>query len=229
MNILRPSPKKEDRPDINLCDKIKTTASIQVSNSPVRSLIHDEKLPSRKLVERDESLRAKKSEAQVPSPKPKLPTRKLGESDMKSPKTEQKTRKENPTKESNKQAITPTATKRKSSVTPTSSERGGASEKPPAKKSKQTKPFGKLLEGVVVALSGFTNPLRSQLRDKLLAMGAKYKPDWNNTCTHLICAFYNTPKFREVKGKGKIVTKSWVEECFSEKKRLPWRRYFLLR
>ena len=127
MNILRPSPKKEDRPDINLCDKIKTTASIQVSNSPVRSLIHDEKLPSRKLVERDESLRAKKSEAQVPSPKPKLPTRKLGESDMKSPKTEQKTRKENPTKESNKQAVTPTATKRKSSVTPTSSERGGAS------------------------------------------------------------------------------------------------------
>lgn len=59
-------------------------------------------------------------------------------------------------------------------------------EKPTAKKSKITKPFGKLLEGAVVALSGFQNPLRGQLRDKLLAMGAKYRPDWNNTCTHLM-------------------------------------------
>ena len=41
------------------------------------------------------------------------------------------------------------------------------------KKVKRTKtlPFGRLLEGVVAVLSGFQNPLRGQLRDRLLAMG----------------------------------------------------------
>jgi hypothetical protein len=28
-----------------------------------------------------------------------------------------------------------------------------------------------------------------------------------------------------VKGKGKIVSKKWVENCFAEQKRLPWRRF----
>lgn len=98
------------------------------------------------------------------------------------------------------------------------------------KKVKRTKtlPFGRLLEGVVAVLSGFQNPLRGQLRDRLLAMGAKYKPEWNGQCTHLVSAFANTPKFREVKGRGKIVTKDWVEQCHAQRKRLPWRRYLPL-
>lgn len=54
------------------------------------------------------------------------------------------------------------------------------------KKPKVTKPFDRLMEDVVVTLSGFQNPLRSQLRDKLMAMGAVYKPDWNASCTHLM-------------------------------------------
>jgi hypothetical protein len=29
-------------------------------------------------------------------------------------------------------------------------------------------------------------------------MGAKYKGDWDWSCTHLICAFPNTPKFNQV-------------------------------
>lgn len=41
------------------------------------------------------------------------------------------------------------------------------------------------------------------------------------------CAFQNTPKFNQVKGKGKIVTKKWVLDCSSNRKRLPWRRYAL--
>lgn len=28
-----------------------------------------------------------------------------------------------------------------------------------------------------------------------------------------------------MKGKGKIVTKKWIEHCFSEQKKIPWRRY----
>lgn len=30
-----------------------------------------------------------------------------------------------------------------------------------------------------------------------------------------------------MKGKGKIVTKNWVNECYSRRKRIPWRRYAL--
>lgn len=30
-----------------------------------------------------------------------------------------------------------------------------------------------------------------------------------------------------MKGKGKIVTRKWIEECHSERKRLPWRRFAL--
>lgn len=43
------------------------------------------------------------------------------------------------------------------------------------------------------------------------------------------CAFMNTPKYKEVQklGKGKIVNRNWVTECFKRKKRIPWRRYAL--
>lgn len=57
-------------------------------------------------------------------------------------------------------------------------------------------------------LSGFVNPERSTLRSKALEMGAVYKPDWTSDCTLLICAFPNTPKFRQVEGEnGTIVSK----------------------
>lgn len=48
------------------------------------------------------------------------------------------------------------------------------------------KPFHKLLEGVVFAFSGYVNPERGTLRQKALDMGAKYRPDWDRTCTHLM-------------------------------------------
>lgn len=46
--------------------------------------------------------------------------------------------------------------------------------------------LGKVLEGVVVVLSGFQNPFRSELRDKALGLGAKYRPDWTPDSTHLM-------------------------------------------
>lgn len=89
------------------------------------------------------------------------------------------------------------------------------------------KPFNQLLQGVVFVFSGYQNPERGILRQKALDMGGKYKSDWDSSCTHLICAFSRTPKHTQVKGKGKIVTKKWIEACFSEQKKLPWRRYAL--
>lgn len=41
------------------------------------------------------------------------------------------------------------------------------------------------------------------------------------------CAYANTPKFNQVKGKGKIVTRKWIEDCYRDRKRYPWRRYAL--
>lgn len=53
----------------------------------------------------------------------------------------------------------------------------------------------------------------------------------DHTVSHFLflfsCAFANTPKFNQVKGKGKIVTRKWVEDCHSQRMRLPWRRYAL--
>jgi len=87
--------------------------------------------------------------------------------------------------------------------------------------------FPDLMKGVVFTISGFQNPLRGEIRQKALEMGAKYCGDWNSSCTHLVCAFANTPKFNQVVGKGTIVKKDWVEECHRQRKRLPWRRFCL--
>ena len=50
---------------------------------------------------------------------------------------------------------------------------------------KQT-PKNQVLKGVIFALSGFVNPERTEIRDKGLKLGAKYRPDWTDECTHLM-------------------------------------------
>lgn len=52
------------------------------------------------------------------------------------------------------------------------------------------KPFGKLLDGVVLVISGIQNPDRGHIRDKALRMGAKYKSDWDDSCTHLMYVLF---------------------------------------
>uniref|UniRef100_A0A336MZK2 CSON010937 protein n=1 Tax=Culicoides sonorensis TaxID=179676 RepID=A0A336MZK2_CULSO len=96
-----------------------------------------------------------------------------------------------------------------------------------ASKPKQTRPFKELFKNVTIVISGIQNPERANIRQKALDMGARYAPDWDTRSTHLICAFKNTPKFKEVKGKGKIVTKDWILDSHKHRKRLPWRRYAL--
>ncbi|XP_053669649.1 DNA repair protein XRCC1 [Anopheles nili] len=95
------------------------------------------------------------------------------------------------------------------------------------KKNIQYKAFGRLLENVVLVISGVQNPDRGHIRNQALAMGAKYKPDWDASCTHLICAYKNTPKYNQVKGKGKIVKKDWIEKCHATRKKLSWRKFAL--
>jgi hypothetical protein len=46
----------------------------------------------------------------------------------------------------------------------------------------------KLMKNVVFVLSGFQNPLRTELRNKATIMGALYNDDWDETCTHLMYA-----------------------------------------
>ena len=98
----------------------------------------------------------------------------------------------------------------------------------PKKHAVKYEPFRNLFKGVVFALSGFQNPLRGELRAKALDMGARYEADWSTKCTHLVCAFTNTPKFQQVKAAGgKIVKREWVEESHGGRKGLPWRRFCL--
>ena len=42
------------------------------------------------------------------------------------------------------------------------------------------------MKNVVFVLSGFQNPLRSELRAKATLLGAVYNEDWDATCTHLM-------------------------------------------
>ncbi|XP_054718123.1 DNA repair protein XRCC1-like [Uloborus diversus] len=98
----------------------------------------------------------------------------------------------------------------------------------PNDKAKKPTPFHKILDKVVFTLSGFVNPLRSEIRDKALEMGARYKADWDKTCTHLICAFINTPKYIQVnKESGRIVSQDWIHDSYKNKTRMPWMRYML--
>ncbi|KAK9054693.1 hypothetical protein SSX86_025772 [Deinandra increscens subsp. villosa] len=88
--------------------------------------------------------------------------------------------------------------------------------------------FSKLMEGVVFALSGFVNPERSTLRSQALEMGAQYQGDWNNKCTLLVCAFANTPKFRQVEAdNGTIISKGWITECYNQKQLVAIEPFFL--
>ncbi|KAK1126636.1 hypothetical protein K0M31_004263 [Melipona bicolor] len=98
----------------------------------------------------------------------------------------------------------------------------------PAKKRKKL--FSKLFEDMSFSLSGYVNPQRDEIRKKALQMGAKYIADPNTTnkkCTYLICAFTNTPKYQQLKGHSKIVSHTFIENCFNEKTKFPWRRYAL--
>ncbi|KAL6462452.1 hypothetical protein MHYP_G00288740 [Metynnis hypsauchen] len=95
-------------------------------------------------------------------------------------------------------------------------------------KTAETVPLNKILEGVVFVLSGFQNPFRGELREKALAMGAKYRPDWTPDSTHLICAFANTPKYGQVKAAGGlIVRKEWVLDCHKRKQKISYKRYLM--
>lgn len=87
---------------------------------------------------------------------------------------------------------------------------------------KLKKPFKELFNDVAFSLSGYVNPQRDDIRRKALSMGAKYVPDPNTTnkkCTHLICAFKNTPKYQQFKNHTKIVSHAFIEECFDKRAR----------
>ncbi|XP_048238746.1 DNA repair protein XRCC1-like isoform X2 [Haliotis rufescens] len=122
--------------------------------------------------------------------------------------------------------------KQSSSLTSTISSSSRDEAAPPLKRTKSEPPkaspakaFHKVMEKVVFVMSGYQNPYRGELREKALEMGAKYRPDWGRGCTHLICAFDNTPKYQQVEGRGRIVNKQWIVDSYKQKKLLPWRKY----
>ncbi|XP_033928176.1 DNA repair protein XRCC1 [Melopsittacus undulatus] len=94
--------------------------------------------------------------------------------------------------------------------------------------SEATPPPDAILAGVVVALSGYQNPLRGQLRAAAVAMGAEYSPDWTPRCTHLVSAFPRTPKAARARAMGGVVVSpDWIWDCRRRGQRLPCRTYLL--
>eukprot|EP00754_Rhynchopus_humris_P022383 Rhum_TRINITY_DN14788_c39_g1::Rhum_TRINITY_DN14788_c39_g1_i1::g.119283::m.119283 len=79
----------------------------------------------------------------------------------------------------------------------------------------------KPLDGVTICLSGFVNPERSQLRQAALSLGASFVDDFRQGGTHLIAAFPDTPKARDVaaSGSGFIVSADWLREAVQNRKR----------
>ncbi|XP_037873099.1 DNA repair protein XRCC1 isoform X2 [Bombyx mori] len=86
-----------------------------------------------------------------------------------------------------------------------------------------------VLRGVRFVLSGYQNPLRQELRREGVALGARWEPVWGPACTHLICAFPNTPKLQEVRrvagGAVPAVRADWLRACRRARRRVPWRPY----
>ncbi|CAH2089970.1 unnamed protein product [Euphydryas editha] len=84
----------------------------------------------------------------------------------------------------------------------------------------------RVLAGVRFTLSGYENPRRGELRAAALALGARYVPTFTRDCTHLVCAFPNTPKLREARAAGSravAVSGEWLAECRRARRRVPWR------
>jgi DNA-repair protein XRCC1 len=50
----------------------------------------------------------------------------------------------------------------------------------------QTNDQSQIMKNVIFVLSGFQNPLRSELRNKATSMGAIYNEDWDEKSTHLM-------------------------------------------
>ena len=54
------------------------------------------------------------------------------------------------------------------------------------------------LKGCKVVISGIQNPERGRIREAAIKLGAMYAPDWDQSSTHLVSAFANTPKGAQV-------------------------------
>ena len=185
-----------------------TLASIAIQSSEAEKLRKSpfKVVPKRKNSEDLDEKPAKKKRENTPKIDKKLPKRNIldpGDSDNEDKPEPKKPKKETPKVEKPKKVIKV------------------------VKKPRKLKPFRQFMSDVVFTISGIQNPLRGDIRQKAIEMGAKYRGDWDNTCTHLVCAFVNTPKFNQVKGKGKIVKKDWIEQSYEDHKIYPWRRFCL--
>ncbi len=85
-----------------------------------------------------------------------------------------------------KRTLDDDASQNKSPKTPKPKINSQATTSEDEKKVIRRKPFNRLLDDVVFVISGFQNPLRANLRSKAMEMGAKYKADWDSSCTHLM-------------------------------------------
>ncbi|KAK3020551.1 hypothetical protein RJ639_047463 [Escallonia herrerae] len=96
------------------------------------------------------------------------------------------------------------------------------------KGSEEAKSRGKSHTSSSGTSSGSKPLVLNVLRSQALELGAEYQADWNSDCTLLVCAFHNTPKFRQVEADcGTIVSKDWISECYNQKKLVDIESYLM--
>lgn len=87
--------------------------------------------------------------------------------------------------------------------------------------------FKRIMEGIIIAISGYVNPERGNIRQAAIDMGAQFERDVTPKVTHLICAVKNTPKYNQFLGRGKIMKKEWVFAQKQERTKIHWKKYSL--
>ncbi|KAG2383699.1 hypothetical protein C9374_004370 [Naegleria lovaniensis] len=84
----------------------------------------------------------------------------------------------------------------------------------------------KVLEGVVIVISGIANPERTTLRETALKMGAQYRPQFTSDTTHVIAAIANTDKSNQALSNGAFVLKKeWIYDCDTNSRRMNEKTY----
>lgn len=109
------------------------------------------------------------------------------EDELKKKEEHKNTKKHEKEKRSPKKDSTPKIVKNKNDTPSTSKRKFDRPTSQANKKAKLiSKPFNLFMTDVVFTISGIVNPERAELRAKALEMGAKYKPNWDHHCTHLM-------------------------------------------
>lgn len=182
-----PKPKLFDTKNLTPAKKTGTPPATDVTPRPRNrdDLLYknDEDTPNKKI---DSIIEQKNTEAREKKAVEEENRRK--ETETKKKRAQEKKKHDTESPKNNKGNVTPGSSKVKGEDNKRKLSEAGKpnSDSKKAKVERLTRPFGELLGDVIFTISGIQNPDRADMRTMALELGAKYKPDWDGSCTHLV-------------------------------------------